>query len=77
MPTQSGGHEIPDPRDREKRIQDQLRRGPYAPPPEKTVTQQFRQMHAALYEIREKAATMPNGGAWAAGIAALCLGTLK
>lgn len=42
----------------------------------KTVTQQFRQMHAALFEIRAKAATMENGGAWAAEMAGLCLGTL-
>ena len=46
-------------------------------PKPKTVTQQFRQMHAALREIREKAATMPNGGAWAAGLANLCLSTLS
>lgn len=36
----------------------------------------FRQMLAALEEIRERAPTMPNGGAWAGGIAMLCLGTL-
>ena len=35
------------------------------------------QMRAALTEIREKAATMSNGGAWAAGLAMLCLGTLE
>jgi len=35
------------------------------------------QMKAALEEIREKAAIMNNGGAWAAGIAALCLSTLE
>lgn len=34
------------------------------------------QMRAALEEIRDKAATIPNGGAWAAGIATLCLETL-
>ncbi len=34
------------------------------------------QMSRALEEVREKAATMKNGGAWAAGLAALCLGTL-
>ena len=33
-------------------------------------------MREALEEIREKAATMENGGAWAAGMACLCLGTL-
>jgi hypothetical protein len=31
---------------------------------------------AALEKIREEAATKPNGGAWAAGQATLCLGTL-
>jgi hypothetical protein len=36
----------------------------------------FAQMKAALTEIRERAATMERGGAWAAGLAALCLGTL-
>lgn len=35
------------------------------------------QMIAALTEIRDKAATMPNGGAWAGGLAMLCLGTLS
>jgi hypothetical protein len=35
------------------------------------------QMRDCLREIREKAATMKNGGAWAAGMAALCLGTLS
>lgn len=35
------------------------------------------QMLAALELIREEAATKPNGGAWAAGIAVLCLGTLS
>jgi hypothetical protein len=34
------------------------------------------QMRAALEEIRDRAPTMPNGGAWAAGMATLCLGTL-
>lgn len=34
------------------------------------------QMRAALEQIRDNAATMPNGGAWAGGIAQLCLGTL-
>lgn len=38
---------------------------------------QKEQMRAALEEIRDKAATMQNGGAWASGLAALCLGTLK
>jgi hypothetical protein len=37
---------------------------------------QFEQMRAALTEIRDKAATMENGGAWAGGMAMLCLGTL-
>ena len=36
----------------------------------------YRQMREALEEIREKAATMKNGGGWAAGLAGLCLGTL-
>lgn len=35
------------------------------------------QMRAALEEIREKAATIENGGVWAAGLACLCLATLK
>lgn len=30
---------------------------------------EIERMRAALLEIREKAATMPNGGAWAAGLA--------
>jgi hypothetical protein len=34
-------------------------------------------MRLALTEIRDRSATMKNGGAWAAGIATLCLGTLK
>lgn len=33
------------------------------------------QLEAALLEIRDKAATMPNGGAWAAGLATLSLHT--
>jgi len=33
----------------------------------------LRQRTEALMQIREKAATMPNGGAWAAGLAALSL----
>lgn len=37
----------------------------------------YDQMRACLDEIRERAATMPNGGAWAAGMAVLCLGTLR
>jgi hypothetical protein len=37
----------------------------------------IRQMRAALAQIREEAATRPNGGAWAAGIAALCLASLR
>jgi hypothetical protein len=36
----------------------------------------YRQMREALEEIRAKAGTMTNGGAWAAGMAVLCLGTL-
>lgn len=36
----------------------------------------YRQMYEALVEIREKAATIKNGGSWAAGLATLCLGTL-
>lgn len=31
---------------------------------------------AALEQIRDEAATKPNGGAWAGGLATLCLGTL-
>lgn len=34
------------------------------------------QMRHALEAIRDEAATKPNGGAWAAGVAVLCLGTL-
>ena len=34
------------------------------------------QMRPALTEIRDAAATRENGGAWAAGIAVLGLGTL-
>lgn len=34
------------------------------------------QMRYALEQIRDQAATKPNGGAWAAGVAVLCLGTL-
>jgi hypothetical protein len=33
-------------------------------------------MQAALERIRDEAATKANGGAWAAGIATLCLATL-
>lgn len=36
----------------------------------------YRQMREALEEIRDKASTMKNGGAWAGGLAMLCLGTL-
>ena len=35
------------------------------------------QTRSALTDIRDKAATTANGGAWSAGIAALCLGTLR
>lgn len=31
------------------------------------------QMKAALEQIRDEASLKPNGGSWAAGIAALCL----
>lgn len=34
------------------------------------------QAMSALQQIRDEAATMPNGGAWAAGIATLCLATI-
>lgn len=34
------------------------------------------QMRYALQQIRDEAATKPNGGAWAAGVATLCLATL-
>lgn len=34
------------------------------------------QMKKALEEIRDRAATMNNGGAWAAGLANVCLATL-
>lgn len=33
------------------------------------------QLEAALTDIRDKAATMKNGGAWAAGLATLSLAT--
>jgi hypothetical protein len=35
------------------------------------------QMRAALERIRDEAAMKPGGGEWAAGIAALCLATLR
>ena len=34
------------------------------------------QMRYALEQIRDQAATKENGGAWAAGVAVLCLATL-
>ncbi len=37
----------------------------------------IRQMRAALERIRDEAATQHNGGAWAAGLANLCLATLR
>jgi hypothetical protein len=37
----------------------------------------IRQMREALVRIREEAATKENGGTWAAGMAALCLATLR
>jgi hypothetical protein len=37
----------------------------------------IRQMREALERIRDEAATKENGGSWAAGIAALCLATLR
>jgi len=37
----------------------------------------IRQMRAALVQIRDEAATKENGGAWAAGLAALCLATMQ
>lgn len=37
----------------------------------------IQQMRNALVQIREQAATKENGGAWAAGIANLCLATLR
>ena len=43
---------------------------------EKTPEQKADQMRAALEEIRERAAMMESGGAWAAGLASLCLATL-
>ena len=36
-----------------------------------------RQMRRALAEVKDKAATMENGGPWAAGVATLCLGAMK
>ncbi|HSC55786.1 MAG TPA: hypothetical protein VLC51_01210 [Nitrospira sp.] len=35
------------------------------------------QMRYVLEQIRDQAATKPNGGAWAAGVATLCLATLQ
>lgn len=37
----------------------------------------IRQMRATLVLIRDEAATKENGGAWAAGMALLCLATLR
>jgi hypothetical protein len=37
----------------------------------------YDQCQAALTRIRDEAVTMENGASWAAGLAALCLGTLK
>lgn len=37
----------------------------------------IRQMRAALVRIRDEAATKDNGGSWAAGLALLCLATLR
>lgn len=34
-------------------------------------------MRAALVQIRDEAATKQNGGSWAAGIATLCLATVR
>ena len=35
------------------------------------------QLRAAMTRIRDEAVTMEHGGAWSAGLATLCLGTLK
>lgn len=37
----------------------------------------LRQAKSALLEIRDRAVLMPNGGSWSAGLAALCIGTMK
>jgi hypothetical protein len=37
----------------------------------------LRQMREALERIRDEAATKKNGGDWAAGMAILCLATLR
>jgi hypothetical protein len=37
----------------------------------------IRQMREALCRIRDEAATKENGAAWAAGLANLCLATLR
>lgn len=37
----------------------------------------IRQMREALVRIRDEAATKENGAAWAAGLANLCLATLR
>lgn len=37
----------------------------------------IRQMRDALARIRDEAATKENGGSWAAGLAALCLASLR
>jgi hypothetical protein len=39
--------------------------------------QNIRQMREALVRIRDEAATKENGGSWAAGLALLCLATLR
>lgn len=37
----------------------------------------IRQMREALVLIRDEAGTIENGGSWAAGLALLCLATLR
>lgn len=46
-------------------------------PPHMIVELNIRQMREALILIRDEAATKENGGAWAGGIAQLCLATLR
>lgn len=37
----------------------------------------LRQAKSALIEIRDRAVLIENGAAWSAGIAALCVGSMK
>lgn len=61
-----------------ERRANELRYGNVAPLTESEKLEfNIRQMREALELIRSEAATKENGGAWAGGIATLCLGTLQ